>query len=638
MTNDIETGKGLLAIAQTFNATNCALVASDLRINSKSEKYYPICVAGECVPVAYQSTEVAAAFMGHISRIARDCADFPYQPQMRIGESFKGCKVLVYPDCNSLFKPAENVTCKDFPTDAAPEDSGAYKAICCIGEQAKEVEAKILLIEDATAFVGDSPQQALALLNSLANAQQIMIFAGFKISEESEIINSYLFNYCHNLIKLVESGIEMVTEDEGQTVKRFFSVLYGNPNSNFVVYGIDEQGNTIIPAKVAQMLLMGACGKMFARKPVSKTIFLNNVFGALEGQFNKQTINNWLALAVEAGILCQSGTAGKSTISLAGEDTTKKKPAYSGNIAITAKGNQYDASTKHTKKRKPLCRIGQFKLLSPALGCSVNPVKNLTIELIKMVATGKPALDFQIKTSHRNCLVIMLADPKAGEWMQTHIGALAKDATFNVVCISENKTDGELLQIFREKINSLQPDFCFILNLDRVVYSLYTSDQLAKEFAITAKSKGVTTIGQTATYIEDLLGCCDFEGDEYWIVRQLIDDDTAEEIHRYHGYNITLPRIFSFEATQGKMAFLCRFIDTRPSQTLATAKDQKRAFYTATFFRCYKTPCSDICEDCTGKPLTNSVLYQAQKAGFIRIDYTSPKRCYRESVVTFVGK
>ena len=398
--------------------------------------------------------------------------------------------------------------------------------------------------------------------------------------------------------------LEMVTEDEGQTVKRFFSVLYGNPNSNFVVYGIDEQGNTIIPAKVAQMLLMGACGKMFARKPVSKTIFLNNVFGALEGQFNKQTINNWLALAVEAGILCQSGTAGKSTISLAGEDTTKKKPAYSGNIAITAKGNQYDASTKHTKKRKPLCRIGQFKLLSPALGCSVNPVKNLTIELIKMVATGKPALDFQIKTSHRNCLVIMLADPKAGEWMQT----------------------------------SLQPDFCFILNLDRVVYSLYTSDQLAKEFAITAKSKGVTTIGQTATYIEDLLGCCDFEGDEYWIVRQLIDDDTAEEIHRYHGYNITLPRIFSFEATQGKMAFLCRFIDTRPSQTLATAKDQKRAFYTATFFRCYKTPCSDICEDCTGKPLTNSVLYQAQKAGFIRIDYTSPKRCYRESVVTFVGK
>lgn len=640
MTNDIDIKqeKGIEAIAQTFNATNCGLVASDLRINSKSERYYPICKAGECVPIAYQSTEVAAAFMGHISRIAKDGKDFPYQPQMRIGDGFKGCKVLVYTASNSLFKSAENTILKELPTDAAPEDLGAYQPICTIGLQAHEVEAKIVLIEDATAFVGDNPRQALILLDTLAHSQGIMVFAGFKISEESEAVNTYLFNYAHNLCTLVESSIKMVTEDEGQTVKRFFCLKYGTPNSNYIVYGIDEQGNTIIPAKVAQMLLMEMYGKMFAaRKPVNKAIFRNNVYGALQGEYSKQGVSNMILLAVENGILIQSGTTNKTTISLAGVGQTKKKPEYAGTIAITAKGNPYNVSTAHTKKRKCICRIGEFKLLAPAGGCPVNIVKRLTNNIIKAVITGSPALDFAIKTSHRNTLVIMLGDPTAEEWMQKHIGSLAKDATFNVVCILESKTDGELLQIYREQINSLQPDFCFLINLDKMVYNLYTPEQLAKEFAITSKKSGVTTIAQTATFMENLLDSLYFDGDEYWCVKPLIREETLREIANYHGNSIVLPRLYSFEATEGKMAFLCRFRDSSPL-ALAVAKDQKRAFYYASFYWCKRTPRSEIDEDCTGKPVTNSVLSQAQKAGYIRIDYTGQKRCWKESLITFIGK
>ena len=262
--------------------------------------------------------------------------------------------------------------------------------------------------------------------------------------------------------------------------------------------------------------------RMFARKPVSKTLLVNQIFGVLQAQFSKQTISNWIGLAVEAGILCQSGNAGKSTICLAGEDSKKKpKPDFSGNIALTALGNPYSDSTRHTKKRKPLCRIGEFKLLAPAEDCSVNPVKNLAIELIRMVATGKPALDFAVKTPHRNTLVILLADQSAGEWMQSHIGTFAKGCTFNVECISEPISDGELLRICREKINSLQPDFCFILNLDKVVYDLYTPAQLAKEFAITSKRTGVATIAQTATDKAETL--FEFEGSEYWCVKPLVN-------------------------------------------------------------------------------------------------------------------
>lgn len=629
MTNSIE--KVLGAIRKACQQTDCNLFASDIRLNSKAEKYFTISKVGECTPIAYESEEVAAAFMGHICRIAKDGQDFPYQPQMRIGESLKGCNVLVYPDCTSLFKPIDNVIISVLPTEADTEEMGAYSIISAIGEQAAEIGAKVVVIENATPIVGDSPRQALILLDTLAHSQGIMIFAGFKITQESEAVNNYLFNYSHNLCTLQESCIEITTE-EGQKIQPFFCLEYGHPLPKFVVYGINEQGSTIIPAKVSQMLMMKAFGEMFARKPVKKALLLNQIYGALEGQFSKQSVTNMIALAVEAGILNQSGADNKATISLAGTET-KKKPAYSGTIALSAKGNAYSETTSHTKKRKPLCRIGEFKLLAPAEGCSVNPVKNLALELIKVVATGKPALDFAVKTGHRNTLVIMLAVPGAAEWTQKNIGAFAKDATFDVVCISDTITDGDFLATYRQQINSLQPDFCFILNFDRVKYNIYTPAQLAKEVGITSKSKGVTTIAQTANDKAESL--FEFEGNEYWCVKPLVNECDLNSIAEM---GVILPSVHSFEAAEGKFEFLCRFKNTRPSLTIATSKEQKRAFLIATFYFCDRTPYSDIGEDCTGKPLTNSVIYQAQKEGLIRVDYTSGKKCYRESVITFIGK
>ena len=121
MTNSIET-KVMGAIRKACQQTDCNLFASDIRLNSKAEKYFTVCKAGECLPLVYESEEVAAAFMGHICRIAKDGQDFPYQPQMRISESLKGSKVLVYPECNSLFKPTDNVTLSVLPIGTGIEE------------------------------------------------------------------------------------------------------------------------------------------------------------------------------------------------------------------------------------------------------------------------------------------------------------------------------------------------------------------------------------------------------------------------------------------------------------------------------------------------------------------------------------
>jgi hypothetical protein len=63
--------KGIEAIAKAYNTTECSLLASDIRINSKSEKYFTISKEGECTPFAYESAKVAAAFMGHICRTVK---------------------------------------------------------------------------------------------------------------------------------------------------------------------------------------------------------------------------------------------------------------------------------------------------------------------------------------------------------------------------------------------------------------------------------------------------------------------------------------------------------------------------------------------------------------------------------------
>ena len=52
MINDIETKqeKSIEAIAKAYNTTECSLLASDIRSNSKSEKYYTISIHGAYLP------------------------------------------------------------------------------------------------------------------------------------------------------------------------------------------------------------------------------------------------------------------------------------------------------------------------------------------------------------------------------------------------------------------------------------------------------------------------------------------------------------------------------------------------------------------------------------------------------------
>ena len=611
-----------------------ALLASSILLNSKSEKRYTIAKLGELLPIVYDSAEVGAPFMRHIAQAAVKGYDLEYQPPLRFGANI-GCKVLYYSD--NPFTPAptgNEITRLDLPTDL-----GAYERCNRIGEQAKESGAKVLIIENCKEFVGDDPKEMLTLLGALAHTMQILIIAGFKVSEDSAPLNEYLFMYAHNLCLLIRNYIETHSDDGEPKVTRFFSFKYGLHSPNFLVYAIDENGKVYVPADIGHLLLMRALGGLFARQPISLQLFSNRVFGFLQKKKKKTSVDRMISTACEMGILHKSGTAGKTNICITGTDTKAFQKPYSGNVAITALGNRYSSTTKHTPKRKAILKHGEFKLLSHAFGYNESIVKKLTIQLIEAVATGLPTLDFQIKTKHRNILLVMLADDKAEKRMRENVGKKAVGANFDIITIDREITDADLLYLIREGVNSFKPDFVFLLNLDKVAPSAYTPAQFGKELSITAKSKGLCIIAQTSQANAGEI--FDFDGDQYWCVSPMIREVDRMELEEMH--DIYLPQIYSFKCVQDGFDFLCRFGYGVDGKLIPIkAKEQLREYLIATFGYCHNRCYDDIIEDCTGKVFTksalNSALYRAQKMGLVRVDYINGlPRAYKNCSVTFIG-
>jgi hypothetical protein len=630
MENEI---KNLEAIKKAFSNDESSLLASDIRLNTNNGIFYPVGKIGDCIPIAYQSEEIADAFISHLCQIAQEGCDFEHQPKMKIGEGLKGCTALVYPSSTSVIYPCEeNTIVLPLPEMETQNTQGACRCISEIGEQTATAAARIVIIGDAAELTGENPSQAIALLNTLAEEQGIMIFAFFKVSEKRGKINKYLFNHAYNLCILEE--IVITLPDEG--IYKTFTFQYGHPNSKIIVYGIKE-GAIVIPPKVSDMLLMKVCGDMFIKNqpPITKERLTNVIWGLLEAQYKKNSIQNKINFAVENEIFLQSGDGNKAYITLAAEPDeklkAKRKPNYKGNVALTALTDP-SKTTHHKAKRKPLLRMGDFRILAPAKEKDIC-LKHFATSLIEAVISKKDILNISIKTEHRNTLILLLADIDTTELIKNRLEDSVKKCRFDIVYLGANMTGEEMLSAYKEYVNKMQPDFCFILNSNRIACDdeKLSIQQLKVEMEKFSRNKGVATIAQTGNLaIKEI-----FETDEkcIWEIAPLIDAQRLQEICNS---KIEIPFIYQFSAREGDVSLLCNFWS---NIKLASTKEYKRAFYLGTFFKCCRTPCSDIV-DCTGKAVTNSVIYQAEKNGFINVDYvgTGPQKTYKDSVITFIGK
>lgn len=611
----------------TENTLLSGLFASDIRLNVKLERYHPAATAGECTPFAYDEPGTAKAFIGLLAGIATDGQDFPYQPQMGISDELKGSKALIF--------TRRGIT----PTDEAkaiirpiPEALTFDELLQTIEAEITATASKIAVIDDVAGYAKQCGCAILWDLNELADKHGIMLLSGFMLTDETTEVSRYLATHAHNLLQLTNGNLNM-RNDDGETFReqRYFCFSYGHPTPKRVYYGIDEQGNVFIPGQLWKLLRIKELAQMFAAKWISVKLFTHEVFGFLQGEFQLSSIQKAIDEAAACGIIQKSGSGTKAKLILS--DGKMSRSTNAGNIALTAKGNHF-TNPNRTKQRKPILKFGEFKLIAPENGEKANTVRTFTFKLIGAIVAGKKWLDFDVKTQYRNTLAIIVGtDERGANWTVKKIAEFGNGAKFDAIALPPGITDEAFLTAYKQAIDSKQPDFVFILCYDRITPNLYTTAQLAKEIAIYSKRKGICTIAESEKEIDREAN--DF-GDEYWSISPLVMDGDREEIDEMH--DIYINPISSFSGSVGTFNFLCRFICSRNYILEVDGKEQKLAFLIGTFYRANNTDCCDIETDCTGQPLNNSVIYQAQKAGLIKVQHTSEKKKLLESRITFNGE
>ena len=618
------------------NAPQLGLFATDINANVKLERYYPAAPAGECTPFCYDEAGTAQAFIGLLAGIADSGQDFNYQPQIVLSDDLKGCKALLFTRNQATPKDEANMIVKHIP-EAMPFE----ELLATIETEIEATAAKIVVIDDLAEYARQSGRPILWDLNELAYYSKVILLAGFKLTDEANHVSAYLATHAHNLWQLTAGSLNM-NNDDGETGReqRYFCLSYGTPTPKRVFYGIDEQGNACIPSELWKLLRIKELAQMYAKQWISVELFTHVAYGTLQGEFAKGSIKKAINEAAACGIIQKSGSGYKDRLILS--DGKMSRTTNAGSIAITALGNAY-TDTKHRKQRKPILKFGEFKLIAPESGCGSSTMQNFVISLMGAIVTGNKYLDFDIKATYRNTLAIIVGnDAEAAKRLTDTIQGFGGDAKFEAMALPQGTTDEAFLTAYKQAIDTTKPDFVFVMCYDRITPNIYTAAQLAKEVAIYAKRKGICVIAQSNE--ETGRDQYEFTGDEYWSICPLVMDGDREEIDE--NCNIYLPRIYSFKGSVGSFDFLCRFkwIAGKWKYGSVTAEEQKRAFLIGTFYWCNDTQCCDpkadygentISTDCTGQPLTNSTIYQAQRLGLIQVHFTSEKKKLLESSVTF---
>ena len=604
------------------HAPQTGLFAGSFELNTKAEKYNLVATPGEATPIAYERKETMAAFVRHLYTVAATGKDFCYQPTMRISKELEGCKVLVY--SNADLKLPYEATQRPTP----PDSGTACEIANLIGSEAELNEAQIVIIDDATQLLANDTRDKVTMLNCIANLQGFMLLYGINVTEATDSALNYIARHAHNLCQLTEGSIELANDEAEPQAVNYFYFTYGRPTPHRIVYSIDESGGvTIPPTPTTDLLRMEECGRLFAEKGINQATFADRLFGYFKGQFQKSSINNMISNGVKNGTLQRSG-AGKKHTTVCLADTPQQRKVYKGTIAIKAKLNPYNEETGYSHAFEPVALMGDFKMLAADREGKA-ATQWLILELIKAVITGEKRLDFKIVTSHRNTLVIVVGTDTTANSIKKLIGE-PKGATLDVISTNGSITDSNFLSLYRTSLNQYKSDFVFIVNYDGIKQDAYTPTQLAKEIATVCK-KGIVTIA----HMNEWNGNEPMPtGNEFWNVKPLVDDETRSDFVEFDHNNI-LPQIYEFEANVGRLQFLTRFRVIHGGLTLATGKEQKEALYRATFYRCNRTPRENICRDCTGKELTNSKIFQAEKAGIIDV---KKGKGYKDALITYIDK
>ena len=578
------------------------LYASDIMLNQKSNDFYPFAHLGEALAIAYQAKETLHAFAYHLCKVFQDGADMQYQPTMRT--KIKGKELFI----------SGNATCirlslvRNFVNEETPTNEAAYNyPFADVLEWLRIVlhnneEIRFVLADGFSDYMPDfNYSEVQRELNTIAQDTNTFILWGFRL-QDTEMLNDR--NVCYLLNDVYKDT-------------PFFWFVYGYPDAKRMVYSTNEDGNVIIPtidegcsstASLKKMVIMEHLCKLFASKMISRNNLSKLMEGAFGGNYAPKTINTFISLAVEHGILQPSGEM------LIYAESNSNRKSYKNNIAIVAPSYSKPCKCENAKQNS-FIRFGETKLIFGKIADKFIRV------IIKAIISGKE-LDFKLKTKHKNILVALIADDEQVQAYKEMVTAYAESKNFaaniDVVGIAKGITKAQFLIEFKDLYGRYKPDFYFVQNLQNVSLDKQFEDPLpyVKELAQYAKSKCFVLIAHANNDWGDL------ENKDKWDCPELLEDKTLCFI------DTILSDLYDFTTKCGSRYIFTRYKIADNGKLIKPSSTTEREAYLDGAFAesCAPDGCTrEELHDSYGLPINDT---QLKKAIGLKIAYQKDGRIY----------
>lgn len=598
ITNIEKTEKRLLPVLGNA-LTDSGLFVSSIYLNAAKERFYRLATPGTVLPIAYspENEKAAFSFLKKLCSTIECGQDFEFQARLMISDELRNSKVLLYsetpldvPNCIN----SSMVNFVDLPAN--------------IATMSKEYGAKIAMLynppSDGINYI------SWGMLNNIALKHKLLIVAFLKIDEATDGLNRYLANFSHNLCQIRRGTVSTKADYAKAEITHFYSFQYGRPIPGQIIFDISENGELLVAKGIAKLLRVERCAKMLA-KPVTLNKFESIMFGALNGEFDVNTIRTMISEACNNGILIKSGRGKRAVVSKPSESGATRKP-YVNSIAITGLWNRHRKENDYTYSRKSLLRFGETALIIPDEENMEVVSKEFSKGLISAVVCCEGFLDFQVKSDKRNTLILCVGDDY--DISEQSLNESAKDAKVNVIFADSNIKDAEFVHLLKAEINNHQPDFVFICGFERISISQYESNkQLCNEISRTAKRLGIVIISSCS---EPLTNIGDFVDADIWQLSPLFPHGLEEKL--IEKFAAGAPLYYSLEATKDKHSFLNLFVYQNGIISNSETSKCRKAYLSSVFYECINTPVSDILDRITDEFVAEKCVKEAKRLGLIQ--------------------
>lgn len=592
-----------------FGAVGC-IFASDIMENKRYDLHNEFASEGQNKQVVYYHPNHMNAFIKIISKVVLyGCSD-TFQAQMCGNDSIRGEIVVVrYNNPTTSF---ERVSVDGITIIGEEYKHLSFEEVCdMLVGIINEYKPKVVCFECMSVYAsGHEPFEMVCAINRIAFMNDVLIFSGWQVGSFVPSLNEIVlyFNRQHSDLIYLIGGEELE--------QKYFSIIYGVPDSKELIYSIDEEGNVFVPEGVAKYLSLKKIVPNLLKYPLKQKDFKYALFGAFRGAYAFKSVESRIPEMIKWNMLKQSGSGMKTSVSLTVGEATQKIDRH-----CTALQGLTDFYSHKKRAKELLMRFEDFKMIvfNSQYGNS-NITKFVALGFIEAViksgCKNRSLQDVYCVSSHRRMSVIAITD--SVEYLQKRIDSMIVDSEYSknikVEALRRKITDVVFLEKLKTIINEFQPDFVFVLNIEQIDFSNMSVAQFVKQLKDISKKFRIAMIGEYSSLNGSVASVDD--KDSLYVVEPMVYIEDYNEIQECTDYNFE--KTFKISSSTNGYLF-STIVDLQKGKVRTTPTQvKKRVKYVSELYRVKRESICDVVDYITDLSMRD--LKSAQKMGIIFIE------------------